>query len=141
MKPREIAERLIALGEMSFNDPPAKMALFSWHGSIYFGQTQQPYQDQPDIVFVSKTNRPLPTEVIDEIKRRRPKVPNYEIAFEVDFEGNYHLLRSVRNALMVMTPEQTAYALTHPLPVLDQVGNLIPGPTPHLYPPTNPQAH
>ena len=141
MKPRELAQRLIAAGETSFNDPPAKMALFSWHGSIYFGQTQQSYQDHSEIVFVSKTSRPLPTEVTDEIKRRRPKVPTYEIAFEVDFEGNYHLLRTVGNALMVMTAEQTAYALEHPLPVLDQVGNLIPGPTPHLYPPTNSQAH
>lgn len=51
MKPRELAQRLIALGEKSFNDPPAKMALFSWRGNIYFGQTQQPYQDQPEMVF------------------------------------------------------------------------------------------
>ena len=140
MNPRELAQRLIAAGEMSFNDPPAKMALFSWRGDIYFGQTQQPYQDHSEIVFVSKTSRPLDPEVIDEIKRKRPKVPTFEIAFEVDFEGNYHLLRTVGNALMVMTAEQTAYALEHPLPVFDQIGTFIPGPTPHLYPPTNSEA-
>lgn len=136
---REVATRLLALTEGGRNYPPAKIALFYWRGQTYYGQTQQCYSEQPEILMVSKTGRAIPPVLETEIRRQRRKIPMYQVAEVIDFTDNYHLLRLQGNQLDVLSPEQTLYAQTHAFQMRDQAGNVIEGPQNHIYP--NPEAH
>jgi glutamine synthetase adenylyltransferase len=70
---------------------------------------------------LSKNSKPVEEELYNAIKRNDPGRLELLADDSVDLEGSYHVLRKLENRLVSMTPEQTNYALSHPIREISKV--------------------
>ena len=100
----------------SFTEPPMQNVLLRWRKNGYTGSIQIPYPNfSREIVFLSKTSKPVQEELYEAIRRHDPGRLELEADENLGLEGNYHFLRMLEKRLLRMTPEQTKYTLEHPL--------------------------
>ncbi|MCX6821908.1 MAG: hypothetical protein NTW30_03975 [Candidatus Aenigmarchaeota archaeon] len=64
---------------------------------------------------MSKTSNPVPNELVDAIKKIHPDRLSLIADAYLDLTGRVHILRRIDNRLTKMSPEQTAYAMSHPI--------------------------
>ena len=105
-----MARRLIDMAKSMPNFPKAQFVLVKWRQGEYFGSIQQTYPQFSDVFYLSKTSKPLPSELTNSIRKLEPSVINMKADDELDLEGRAHLLRRLEDKLTHMTPEQTRYA-------------------------------
>jgi hypothetical protein len=106
-------------------EPPITGILLRWRVNGYTGGIQVIYpQFSREIAFLSKTSKPVEEELYNAIKRNDPGRVELIADDSIDLEGNYHTLRKLENRLVSMTPEQTGYALSHPI---RGIAEIIPG--------------
>ena len=99
--------------------PEPTGVLVEWRRGEYMGHIQDATKQYNDIVALSKTTEPLPTELLHEIKRQDPSRLKLTADNSLGLDGRSHIVRKIDNKLTVLTPEQTIYMTNHPLIVLE----------------------
>ncbi len=121
-----IAQNLLELmdTQMVLQQPPGELILLDWKIKFYVGSVQQiAIGYSPEIVFLSKTSKPIHLELWNNLVRVRPEITRLVSDPELDLEGITHVLRRVENQLLTLTSHQTDYVVNLPLQVSETNGN------------------
>ncbi|MEK6921847.1 MAG: hypothetical protein AABX82_08210 [Nanoarchaeota archaeon] len=119
---REIAQQLVETvrQSLSMQVPQGEGMVLYLPQGISFGCVQRPYLDyDPEMIFLSKTTKALEREIGDVILEIAPEFHRLTIAPPLSLEGRLHICRLVATVVDYMTPDQTAYALVHPLAIFE----------------------
>ena len=114
-----LARRLIDDARNRPAFPAVELGIIEWRDNPYFGHIQHVYPQQQEIVNLSKTSRPIPQALADSIKRVEPTILQLKADDFLDLEGRQHILRKLEDRLTIMTPEQTRYAMEHPIRMVE----------------------
>ena len=100
--------------------PYPTIILLKWREKDYLGSIQEitPTYSK-EIVYLSKTSKPIPQELADALKRVEPTILELGAENFLDLEGRGHILRNLEGKLTIMTTEQTAYMLEHPIDITE----------------------
>jgi len=116
----QVARQLLESARRMTEIPKAEIILLNWRQEKYFGSVQiiaPKYSEE--IVYLSKTSKPLPEGLADSIKEKAPEVMTLTADNELDLRGRGHVLRKLEDRLTIMTPEQTNYMIKNPPTVVE----------------------
>ena len=90
--------------------PPGSAIFVRWHDVTYAGSIQALVRDySPEIVLLSKSSAPIPTELEQAIDKLQPGRIRLVASDKLDLEGRLHILRQAGITLTSLTTEQQKY--------------------------------